>query len=404
MIYDILISGGGPAGAAAAIGLKGSGLNVILVDKSTFPRDKICGDALSPDVWNQLLQLNLPLENLKEFTHKVPSYGAKVSSPSGETVEFEFPETKTGLAPGYISERIAFDEYMWRHACSSPNVESREGVAVKSASRKGSYWQVDTDHGSVNAKVLFIADGAQSSLAKSIGGASVERSHYCAGLRQYWKGVSGFHEKGFIELHFVDSVNPGYFWMFPLPNGHANVGIGMLSSKVAEKSVNLKKEMENIIQNHPDFRDRFKNAEPLENVKGWGLPIGSKKRKISGDHFLLLGDAASVIDPATGEGIGNAIRTGRVAAELLPDLIKKDKTQAGDLKAYDEEVYRRMWSELKWSRTLQKLLHYPWLINFVVRKSARNESVRRLVSGSLSEMDKRKNIYNPLFYLRILLN
>ncbi|MCE2497021.1 MAG: geranylgeranyl reductase family protein [Flavobacteriales bacterium] len=403
-VYDVVISGGGPAGTSAAIGLKNSGLKVLLLEKHVFPRDKICGDALSPDVWRQLLQLQVPIDEIRSFTEKIPSYGARVSSPSGDLVEFEFPDMEEDLAPGYISERFRFDHYMWKMAADSNVVDARDGVTVKGAHWNGKRWKVETSRGAFESRMLFIADGAQSILAKQMGQLVVEREHYCAGLRQYWHGVQGFHEKGFIELHFEKEIIPGYFWMFPLPNGNANVGIGMLSSKIAEKKVDLKKHMHRLIHEHPDFAPRFKDAEPLEKVKGWGLPIGSKKRVISGDHFVLLGDAASVIDPATGEGIGNSIRTGRVAAAVVPELLKARKTSAKDLKAYDEEVYRRMWSELKWSRALQNMLKYPGIINYTVRKSNRNETVRKIISGSLTEIELRKNIYNPLFYLKLLLN
>lgn len=401
-IYDVFISGGGPAGTAAAIALQDSGLDVYLAEKKTFPRDKICGDALSTDVWNQLFQLGFTKEEVKSFTQKLESYGARIVAPSGEIAEFSFPQFKNELAPGYISERVVFDEFLWKKAAQLKNVNATSGVEVKSARFEKGIWEVHTTDSIIRAKVLFIADGAQSPLARTIGNVQVERDHYCAGLRQYWEGVEGFHEQGFIELHFYNEIIPGYFWMFPLPNGRANIGIGMLSKSVSEKKVDLKKHMEYLINEHPEVSKRFKNAQPLEKIKGWGLPIGSKKRSISGDHYVLLGDAASVIDPATGEGIGNAIRTGRVAAEIVAPLIEKGATRKEDLLAYDNEVYRRMWPELYLSRRIQRLLRFPWLLNFVVRKTNSNPSVKQALMDTLIDMDARKSITRPKFYFDLL--
>src|SRR5690606_11571017 len=100
----------------------------------------------------------------------------------------------------------------------------------------------------------------------------------------------------------------------PLPGGYANVGVGMLSETVSQKKINLKKEMLRIIETHPEFKQRFAGAELMGDIKGYGLPLGSKKRVISGDNYMLVGDAASLIDPFTGEGISNAMISGRWAA------------------------------------------------------------------------------------------
>ena len=91
-----------------------------------------------------------------------------------------------------------------------------------------------------SSKMVLGADGAHSIINKKLGNIKVEKEHYCAGLRQYYKGVTNFHPQNHIELHFYDDVLPGYFWIFPLPNGQANVGLGMLSSEVSKKKVNLK--------------------------------------------------------------------------------------------------------------------------------------------------------------------
>ena len=123
-----------------------------------------------------------------------------------------------------------------------------------------------------------------------------------------------------------------------------------------------------------------------------------QKRKISGDRFLLLGDAASLIDPFTGEGIGNAIRSGRVAAEHIVNAFKANDFSPSSNQAYDNEIYRRMWPELKMSRALQNLCRYPRLFNSVVNKANKSPHIHDVLVGALAQSTKKKTLLRPAFY------
>jgi len=261
---------------------------------------------------------------------------------------------------------------------------------------------VHTNQGTFSAKVIAGADGAQSVVARQLGSFKPDRQHFSAGLRIYYEGITSFQESHFIELHFFRDVLPGYLWIFPLANNRANVGIGMLSSVVSKKKINLKTILKVLIENNPHLNDRFKNAKPLEVAKGYGLPLGSRKRKISGDRFLLLGDAASLIDPFTGEGIGNAIRSGRVAADHIMEAFRLDDFSASFNSSYDREIYKRMWPELKMSRALQNLCRYPRLFNTIVRKANKSRHIHELLVGALAQSEKKKTLLRPSFYYDLL--
>jgi menaquinone-9 beta-reductase len=110
---------------------------------------------------------------------------------------------------------------------------------------------IKAENMSFNTRLLIAANGAHSSFARQTAGIKQEPEHYCAGLRAYYKNVAGLDKDNFIELHFLKDFLPGYFWIFPLPGGYANVGVGMLSETVSQKKVNLKKEMLRMIENHP---------------------------------------------------------------------------------------------------------------------------------------------------------
>jgi flavin-dependent dehydrogenase len=140
----------------------------------------------------------------------------------------------------------------------------------------------------------------------------------------------------------------------------------------------------------------------LEKVQGWGLPLGSKRRKLCGDHFMLAGDAASLIDPFTGEGISNAMYSGMLAAETALDALHKDDFSESGLQQYDSKVYRRLGGELKLSRTMQKLCNYPFLFNLVVNKAERNREFRETISCMFDDLDLRAKLKKPGFYFNLV--
>ena len=312
--FDVAIVGAGPAGSTAAIALHESGLRVALIDKAVFPRDKTCGDALSPDVVNQLGMLPLDTAQLfDQMDEKIWCKAVRFVSPDYSKADVSL--NNTGLL-GYVSPRLDFDAFMFNQAIQSDCVTAFLGESVKKIVHEENRINIELENGeNISASIVLGADGAHSVVARSLSDERPDKNHHCAGLRQYYENVTGFSDDNAVELHFYNELLPGYFWVFPLPGNRANVGLGMLSSVVAKRKPNLKKLLKEIIETHPNVKDRFAHAKPLEEIKGFGLPLGSKKRKLSGNRYLLLGDAASLMNPLSGEGIGNAIRSGRVAAD-----------------------------------------------------------------------------------------
>ena len=170
------------------------------------------------------------------------------------------------------------------------------------------------------------------------------------------------------------------------------------------KKINLKKMMLNIIETHQPVRERFEGAELIDGIKGWGLPLGSKKRKISGNGFLLVGDAASLIDPFTGEGIGNGMISGMIAARQIQLALEADCFDEKFLSAYDKKIYETLGSELRLSRKLQGFARYEWPFNMVINNASKNKEVRNLLTSMFEDVDLRMKLSNPKFYFRLLFN
>lgn len=404
---DVAIIGGGPGGVATALTLAKAGIASTLLEKAAFPRDKICGDAISGKVVATLNRIDPNLvPQLKAMPAQVGSWGVSFIAPNRKVLRIPFKrdyDTATDMPPGFISKRWDFDHFLWQAAAGHSSITTKENWSVNDLSRTADGWLVQNKQGdTIAAKLVVIANGAQSSFSRSIGGIQKNNRHYCAGIRTYWTGVTGLENDNFIELHFVKDFLPGYLWIFPLPNGQANVGVGMRSDYISKRKVNLKEGLLHLLQKDPIFAPRFANAEMVDTPKGFGLPLGGVKRPISGTGYLMVGDAASLIDPFTGEGIGNAIISGQVAGETAANALLSGDTSSAALAAYDNEVYRKLGRELQLSYRMQQLVNYPWLFNLVVNKASNNATLRETISCMFEDLDMRQRLKQPGFYWRLL--
>jgi flavin-dependent dehydrogenase len=175
----------------------------------------------------------------------------------------------------------------------------------------------------------------------------------------------------------------------------------MRSDILNRRKVNLRKEMLQLLETHPVLRERFKDAELIGDIKGFGLPLGSKRRSISGDHYMLVGDAGHLVDPLTGEGIGNAFYSGFIAAEQLEQCLKANDFSAAFLKAYDKRVDRVLGSEMRLSYRLQKMLMYPFIVNLIASVIAGNQKVIEVLSGMYNDFSLREQLVRPAFWLKM---
>jgi len=405
--YDVVIVGSGPAGSSTAMFLKKNNVeNILLIDKATFPRDKICGDAFSGKSVGVAKELGI-LDDFDSVPHE-GVYGVLFSSPKGEKIEIPFPgsERKTQTKPGFVVKRINGDNIIFQAA--KKQVETLEDFTVKDL-----LWENDFVTGvigktksgeelEIKAKIVVGADGATSTVSQKVGIPPNPANHHVIATRGYYQGVTGM--SGNIELHFVDEIMPGYFWIFPLDNGLANVGVGLLTSEKTKRKIDLKKTQEKLITENKLFKERFKNAKIDEQgIKVWTLPVASYRKKNHGNGWVLVGDAASLIDPFSGEGVGNALTSGKLAAKYIAKALQDDNVSEANLDAYDKELWDTIGGEIQTSYNLQRAGSNKWLLNLIIGKAAKKPKVKAAISGMLADEEAKKDAISPLGLLKLIL-
>jgi flavin-dependent dehydrogenase len=246
---DVLILGAGPGGAATALFLAKENIPCIVVDKAVFPRDKICGDALSGKVVEILNRYDRSfVEKLSLDPIQLNCWGVTFVAPNLEELSIPFrnkpkkTDVKREIAPGFITKRYDFDHFMVNEVKKHAGVNLMEGVEIDQFVKTPEGFTCSDKSGNyiIHTKLVIDGSGAHSQFAKKIGKLEVEKEHHCAGLRVYYKGVTGIKEGNYIELHFLKDFLPGYFWIFPLADGQCNVGVGMRSDYVGKETYQSK--------------------------------------------------------------------------------------------------------------------------------------------------------------------
>jgi len=420
----VLIVGAGPAGMATALFLAKKGIPSTLIDKATFPRDKICGDGLSGWVLHMLDKLDESwgeelVQDHSFSDHQsggLGSWGIRFYAPNGKSITLPYlSKYNPERPPGIVMRRKEFDYFLYHKVKNTDAIEMIEGTEITDFKNDGDKIVLTKRHNTTRqnttptrytGKIAVFADGARSKFAQQLSGIQKDDHHHATGIRTYYKSVTIDPESAVgnpVEFYFLRSVLPGYLWIFPLPGGFANVGIGIRTDVMKKKKIHLKSELARCIREDPQLKKRLGGATQTGPVEAWNLPLGSKKRKLSGNRCLLVGDAASLVDPFTGEGIGNALNSGMHAAEQISEAIRLNRFDEEFLKGYDKRIYDKLWKEFRISTMIQKLVASPRLFNWVMNRATRNQSLQNTFIRMIDDVDARKLLQKPWFYMKILL-
>ncbi len=372
----IIIIGAGPAGLTAAIFLGKNRIPVTLIEKDPFPRDKVCGDCLGGYAISVLEQISPSFfERFIHFEGKISGRGVKFFGPENQEICVSATNLVGDRIPEVaLSKRIDFDRFLLDEVLKYPVVEFLKERYVNDIKREnGRLALLNKEKKTIDtAELIILASGSNLSLVRKVSDHVYDKKEFAAGVRTYFEGVEGLNAEPFIELHFLKELAPGYLWIFPLKNNLANVGLGLRSDVISRKNIDLKKALMNIIRGDTYFRKRFKNARQIDPVRGFPLALNTRKRILSGDNYLLTGDAANLIEPLFGEGIGHAMYSGKFAAEQAMEAIGSDNYSGKFLADYDRRVYDKLNSTFQFSRLMHQVAFYPGLMNYLFNRVRKN--------------------------------
>jgi menaquinone-9 beta-reductase len=386
--YDALVIGGGPGGAATAFHLARGGARVLLCEKQSYPREKVCGDGLTPRAVAQLDAMGLR----DEYRSWSRSAGLKVHG-GGHVVELPWPEL-TGLPSfGLARPRTDFDELLARTAeragaklwagteVVGPLVE--HGLVRGAVVRREGEDPVD-----VRAEVVVAADGASSRFAQALGLSRDEQRPIGVAMRQYYRTERDTDPwiASYLELRRGDDLLPGYGWVFPLADGTVNVGVGLLNTSAHFGNLNYKQLLRDWVPTvGPEWG--FSADDAVAKPRSAPLPMGASRHPPLHRGVLFVGDAAGLVNPFNGEGIDYAMESGQLAAEVgLAVLESGDRSRLG---AYRTAVERGFGSYFAIGRLFVRLIGDPRFMKAATRYGLPRPTLMKLVLKLLA------NLYEP---------
>ncbi len=398
---DVIVVGGGPGGAAAATVLGEAGLDVLLVDKARFPRDKICGDGLTALALRMLERLEVDPLSIDNWLWVDRCL---VRSPSGRTIELPLPRDDGHHAA--VVPRIDLDHALLDRARKA-GAEILEGIAATSAVERDDHVELglddasDSDSGAVawrgagpertvQARWAIAADGMWSPMRKFLGAAEPGYLGEWHAFRQYFTGVSGPAAQELAVLFEAD-ILPGYFWSFPLPHGRANVGFGIQrGSKVAVREM---KALWPELLERPHIAELLgPDAQAIDSHRAWPIPARVDSLSPATRRTMFIGDAAGACDVMTGEGIGQALMSGALAAE---EIIADGPTGRAAARSYAAALRAELVADHRLSALLVRALKHRKGARAAVRVAGLTSWTRRNFARWLFEDYPRAVLTTP---------
>lgn len=386
----MLIVGAGPAGTAAAITLTRSGRSVLVVDKASFPRDKICGDGLTTSALRHLEGLGVEPHQIDSW---LPVHDVVVRAPYGVERRFALPRGQGLYA--VVATRRDLDAALVDRA-RKDGAEIAEGAALTSIANTADGVVAEVEGlGEVRARFAVAADGMWSPTRKLLG-AGVEgyRGEWHA-FRQYVGGVSGRAATDLV-VFFEPDFLPGYFWSFPLPGGRANIGFGI--QRGGTHSIQDMKGLWQDLLQRPHVRELLgPDVEPLEPHRAWPIPCRPGELSTSAGSVLFVGDAVGACDVMTGEGIGQALQTGEMAARHINASWHDPALVAA---GYEAEFLTELGNDARMSSLLVRALQHRKGAAAALTVAGTNDWTRRNFIRWLFEDSPRGIMYRPSLWRR----
>ncbi len=392
---EAIVVGGGPAGSATA--LAEAGHRVLLLDKARFPRHKACSEYINPGGVRLLDELGMSDEIRRAGAHRMAAM--VVFAPDGRRCVVDFARAEPGQTALGLS-RYRLDHLLLERA-KAAGAAVCEGAQVREVVREGGHVvgvvaAIGGTRELVRASLVIGADGHHSAVRRGLGLDVSLRWPRKTGLVAHYRGVSGLDRFG--EMHVAADAYAG---LAPLEDGLTNVALVADVRAVAARTGTIEEFFGEALRSIPGVARKFDGAERVGGIRGIG-PMARRTRRTIGDGYLLIGDAASFLDPFTGEGIYEALRGAQLAAPVVSRSLQAGDTTAKALDPYRIERRRAFTAKREVCWIVQGIINTPPLMNYVTERLSRRDDVGLTLSGVLGNFRPATQALSPVFLARLL--
>ena len=390
---DVVVVGGGPAGSAAAVFLRQRGRDVLLLDEARFPRDKICGESVSPGASRLLSALGVA-EAVRRLAPQ-SLLGMTLTSPDGTAFRGDY---RGAADPGFAVRREALDHVLLQQARAA-GAEVREGARVTGlVSEAGVVKGVTCEAGgapeTIRARLVIGADGRRSVVARRLGLLREHRSLRKFAVRGYWDGMDGLEARG--EMHVGGG---GYCGIAPLSGSRANVTFVLDRREMAAAGGDLEGFYRRALQRWPRVSERLARASLVGAPTAIG-PLALEAARVSAPGALLVGDSAGFYDPFTGEGVTLALRSAEMASEVADRALGSGN--GFDLRTYDRARDAATRGKFRINRALQRVVAWPALSNAMARRMSRRPDLADRLVGIAGDFVPAESAWSLRFLAELL--
>ena len=395
---DVIVVGAGPAGSTTAYHLAAAGADVLLLEKSSFPREKVCGDGLTPRAVRALVDMGIDTSPGAGWLH---NKGLRILG-GGMRLELPWPDLATYPSYGLVRPRADFDDLLARHAVKA-GARLRERVNVQSPvldDRTGRITGVTarTDDGEVTyrAPLVVAADGNSSRLSLAMGLARRDDRPMGVAVRTYYR--SPRHDDDWLEswLELWDERDgrrrllPGYGWVFGMGDGTSNVGLGILNTSTAWGQVDYRELLRRWLDQTPEEWG-FREENRTSPVRGAALPMGFNRQPHYTRGLLLVGDSGGMVNPFNGEGIAYAMEAGQIAAGVIGQALSRRTADAREraLAAYPRTLKETYGGYYTVGRVFVRLIGDDRVMKLATRHGLPHPVLMRLVLKLMANLTDR---------------
>ncbi len=397
---DVVIVGAGPGGCAAATFLAREGIDVLVIDRATFPRDKVCGDGLGPRSVAVLQRMGVE-QRLLDLSYQ-PIHEYRIVSTWGDAVQAGVPAFGKGAGHAHVVPRRDLD-LLLVDAARGAGAQVWEGVrALRGSEIDGApvveARRADGESLLLRSRVVVGADGSRGSFSRTVM-PSRHWEPYAIGMRAYVEGVEGLDRA--LNFFLDRDVLPGYGWIFPSgrTDAPANVGLGLPTRALRRRPERLRQLFDRFMGPASLAGPHLRNARLATPPASFPLRVGFLGGSRQREHALLVGDAAALIDPLSGEGIAYALESGQMAAHAVARALRSGRLS--ELARYDTAVWQQLSLEFLGAYLLRRVLAKPWGNGLMVRLLQRDPGLARGGVGVLANTVPATWLLRPMIWRRV---